>query len=107
MTRLPDRTDNLLWWATGGGLFFAAVGVVDGLVLALKKKEADCPDGKIFPGDATDLTCYVHPHAGLGIAVAVISVLLGILVVLAGIAVRAGLKTNLLLEARGDTDQTP
>jgi len=75
--------------------------------MALKRKEADCPDGKVFPEGTTDFSCYVHPQAGIGIAIAAMSVLLGILVVLASIAARAALKTHLLLNARHSTDRTP
>jgi hypothetical protein len=62
--------------------------------MALKRKEAPCPDGKYFPEDTTDFTCYVHPQAGLGIAIAVIAVLLGILIVPAGLAAKASLNTR-------------
>ena len=73
------------------GLVAAVVGLVDGIVMALDKKEAPCPDGTYFPEGATDITCYVHPEADIGIAVASISVVLGILVVLASTIARAHL----------------
>jgi hypothetical protein len=75
------------------GLLIAVVGLVDGLVMALKKNEAPCPDGKYFPEGTTDYSCYVHPQGGLGIAIAAISVLLAILIVLAGISARASLNS--------------
>jgi hypothetical protein len=80
--------------ATFIGLGLATVGLVDGLVMALNREEAPCSDGKYFPEGTTDFTCYIHPQAGLGIAIAVISVLLGILIVLTGIAARASLNTR-------------
>ena len=75
-------------WA---GLVAAVVGLVDGIGMALDKREAPCPDGKFFLEGTTDFTCYVHPDADIGIAVASISVVLGVLVVLATIIARAHL----------------
>lgn len=51
--------------------------------MALDRVEADCPPGKIFPKDAADFTCYAHPQAPEGVAIAAISLVLGILTVLA------------------------
>lgn len=91
---LAGRSDGLVQWATWIGLLIASVGLVDGLVMALERKRAPCPDGKYFPEGTTDFSCYVHPQAGLGIAIAAISVLLGILIVLAGMAARASLRPS-------------
>lgn len=74
----------LTGWAIGLGVVLAGVGLVDGIVMAARRRVADCPDGKFFPEGETDFTCYVHPQGGLGIGIAVMSVLLGILVVFAG-----------------------
>jgi hypothetical protein len=90
--RVSERGEDLVWWATWVGLSFAIVGLVDGLSMALKKRLATCPDGTYFPDDATDINCYVHPQGGLGIAIAALSVVLGILLVLSSIAARASLK---------------
>jgi len=92
--RLADRREDAVWWVTWVGLALTLVGLIDGLMMALKRKVADCPDGKYFPKGATDLNCYVHPQAGLGIAIAVFSLLLGILVLLASMAARASLEAQ-------------
>lgn len=78
-----DRWTARIRWARMSGLALAFVGVVDGLVMALDRTEADCPNGKIFPESATDFTCYAHPQAPEGVAIAAISLMLGILIVLA------------------------
>lgn len=75
----------MVGWAVGTGVFLAAIGLFDGLVMAFQRREARCPDGKFFPEGTTDFACYVRPQAGIGIAVAAMPVILGILVVLAGI----------------------
>ena len=90
--RLVERHEDLVWWATWIGLFLAGVGLIDGVIMASKKKMATCPDGTYFPEGTTDFNCYVHPQAGLGVAIAAVSVLLGILVVFGGISARAGLR---------------
>lgn len=77
-----DRREAAVGWATWVGLALALVGLIDGLMMALKRKVAACPDGKYFPEGTTDFTCYAHPQAGLGIAIAALSVVLGILIVL-------------------------
>lgn len=89
-----DRRDDAVWWATWVGVGFAMVGLVDGLIMALKRKVADCPDGKYFPEGATDFTCYVHPQAGLGVAIAALSVVLGILVVFSSMVLRASMEAR-------------
>ena len=91
-TRRGVRDEIKVGWATGIGVTLAVVGLVDGLAMALKRRVATCPDGKIFPEGTTDYTCYVHPQGGIGVAVAVFSVLLGILVVFGSILVRAALR---------------
>ena len=78
--------DDRVWLAMWVGLILALVGVVDGFVMALKRHVAPCPNGTYFPKGTTNFDCYVHPNAGTGIAIAVISALLGILVVLAAIS---------------------
>ncbi len=74
------------------GLALALIGLIDGVVMALHSRVASCPNGTYFPPGTTNFTCYAHPNAGTGIAVAVISALLGILVVLSAISV--GHKTS-------------
>jgi hypothetical protein len=77
----------------GFGVVLALVGLVDGLVMALKRKVADCPSGHYFPQDTTNFDCYVHPQAGIGIAIAVSSALLGLLVVFSAISAAAVLRS--------------
>lgn len=84
-----ERREDLIWWSTWLGVICAVVGVIDGLVMALNRKVATCPDGKYFPEGTTDFDCYVHPQAGLGIGIVAMSVMLGILVVFGNIAARA------------------
>lgn len=92
--RSADRREDAVWWATWAGLGLALVGLIDGLMMALKKKVADCPDGKYFPEGTTDFTCYVHPQAGVGIGIAALSVMLGILIFLSSMVARASLDTR-------------
>jgi hypothetical protein len=92
--RPADRREDAVWWATWLGLALSMVGLIDGLMMALKTKVADCPDGTYFPQGASDFNCYVHPEADLGIAIAALSVVLGILVVFASMAVRASLEVR-------------
>jgi hypothetical protein len=74
------------------GLTLALVGLIDGFVMALQRHVAPCPNGTYFPQGATNFNCYVHPNAGTGIAVAVTSTLLGILVVLSAISATTRLR---------------
>ena len=92
--RPADRREDAVWLATWVGLALAMVGLIDGVMMALKRKVADCPGGTYFPEGATDFNCYVHPQAGLGIAVAALSVVLGILVVFSSIVARASLEVR-------------
>ena len=78
-----DNWATRIDWARAVGLVLAVIGAVAGLVVALDKKEADCPPDKIFPSGATDLTCYAYPHAAEGIAFVAVSLLLAILIVFA------------------------
>jgi hypothetical protein len=89
---LTDRGEDSVWWATWLGLILTAVGLVDGLSMALERRLAPCPDGTEFPMGTTDFNCYVHPQGGVGIAIAVLSVVLGILVVFGSIVARASLR---------------
>ena len=100
-TELPSRQDgpslderhaDLVWWATWVGLILALVGLLDGLMMALTKKATPCPDGTFFSDGTTDFACYAHPQAGVGIAIAALSAVLGILVVFSSLVVRASLE---------------
>ncbi|MDZ5619537.1 hypothetical protein [Nocardioides bizhenqiangii] len=92
------RREDLIWWGTWLGLVCAVVGIVDGLVMALNKELATCPDGTYFPEGTTDFDCYAYPQAGLGIGIIVVSVMLGVLVVFASIAARATLRAGAVLD---------
>jgi hypothetical protein len=76
------------------GLALAVVGLADGFVKALDRRVAPCPNGTYFPQGATNFSCYVYPNAGTGVAIAVISALLGILVVLSGTSAAASLRSG-------------
>jgi hypothetical protein len=74
------------------GLILAFVGLVDGYKMAHRTAVTQCPNGTYFPPGTTNFNCYVHPNAGTGTAIAVISALLGILVVLSAVAAATGLR---------------
>lgn len=80
----PDADPRWLPIAMVGGVVLAALGVVVGLVMALRRREASCPDGKYFPEGTTDFRCFVHPQALDGTAVVILSLMLGILIVVCG-----------------------
>jgi hypothetical protein len=61
--------------------------------MALKRKVTNCPNGHYFPEGTTNFNCYVHPQAGVGVAIAVFSVLLGILIVFSAISASAALES--------------
>ena len=90
-TGSSDRREAGVWWATWVALLLVLVGLVDGIIMGMKRKVAACPDGTLFPEGTTDFECYVHPQAGIGVAIAAISVVLGVLVVFTSILVRASL----------------
>ena len=87
----PGR-EGALWGATWAGLVLCLVGLIDGVVVALQRKVIPCPDGTYFPKGTTDTACYVHPQAGVGIAIAVLSIVLGIVVVFTSIVAEASLR---------------
>ncbi|RMB62165.1 hypothetical protein [Tessaracoccus antarcticus] len=88
---LAIRNARLVSWATGIGLVLALIALIDGLWMLFTRELANCPEGTYFPEGATNFDCYVHPQAGLGIAIASFSVVLAILVVFASIMVRSTL----------------
>ena len=57
--------------------------------LVARRRVAECPEGKVFPDEVTDPTCYVHPQAGLGVGLIAIAVMLAALLVLATVLVNA------------------
>lgn len=85
--RLPaDQWATRIVWARRAGVILAAGGFLDGLIMALDRRAVGCPG---VPQGATDLQCFVHPEAPEGIAIATISVLLGILIVLTSVIAHA------------------
>ena len=88
-----DRPKGAVWWATFAGVFFALVGLVDGLVMALEREAIECPGGTYSP-EAPEFACFVHPQAGLGIGIAALSVVLGIVLVLSGMVAKATLEAR-------------
>ncbi|MCW2793462.1 MAG: hypothetical protein JWO76_2560 [Nocardioides sp.] len=93
-TILARRQATLVGSAIALGVMLSVVGLVDGLVMALKRHEGACPPGKVFPAGTTDFTCFVHPDAAEGIAVAVTSVMLGIVIALVGVVATATVKAR-------------
>jgi hypothetical protein len=71
------------------GAILSIVGLVIGLNMALKRTVVHCANGIYFPEGTTDFRCFGHLHAGEGTAIAVLSVLLGIVVALLAILVSA------------------
>jgi hypothetical protein len=88
------RRQMMVAWAVASGVVLAVFGLADGLVMALRTRVAPCPDGKYFPEGTTDFDCYVHPQAGVGVGIATLSVLLGILIVLCGTLASASLTSR-------------
>ncbi|WP_243056898.1 hypothetical protein [Nocardioides sp. SR21] len=103
-TRPPDATprrqETSIRVATFVAWIAALVGLVDGIVLVLRRRETQCADGTYFPEGTTDFTCYVHPQLGLGVAVIVFSILLGILVSLASVSALTLVRGRKEAEAR-------
>lgn len=75
--------------------------------MASKRHVAPCPDGKLLSRGHNELHCRVHPNARLGIAIAVFSILLGILVWLAGTSAAAILGTTATGLEGAPTEQDP
>ena len=79
-------------WAMAIGVILAATGLVVGLKMGLKRTVHQCADGTYFPEGTTDFRCFVRPHELDGIAVVVVSLMLGILIGLTGVIARAAVK---------------
>jgi hypothetical protein len=75
------RAEILVSVAVSAGVVLSIVGVIDGLVMALHRVVTTCADGTMFAA-GQDPVCYRHPNAGVGIAIMVVSAMLGILIVL-------------------------
>jgi hypothetical protein len=90
----PARQESALYLAMGVGLVLALIGLAIGLNMALASEVAPCENGHFFPEGTTDFTCYSHPEAGVGSAIALFSVLLGILLVFSAIPALATVRTR-------------
>jgi hypothetical protein len=85
--RLSGRQQALVVALVFAGAILSIVGLVIGLNMALKRTVVHCANGIYFPEGTTDFRCFGHLHAGEGTAIAVLSVLLGIVVALLAILV--------------------
>jgi hypothetical protein len=65
----------------------ALAGVIVGIAMAAKRTRIQCPEGYI--SNSPDPNCYAHFHAGQGTAIALISGILLVLVVLAALIASA------------------
>lgn len=74
-----DRWAARIGWARMTGLALAFIGAASGLMMAVGRQETSCPPGKMFK----NITCQAHLQVPEGVAIAAISLLLGILIVLA------------------------
>ncbi|MEI8058272.1 MAG: hypothetical protein WCI29_12790 [Actinomycetes bacterium] len=81
----PAREESALRAALGIGVVLAVISLVVGLSMAFSSVVGPCENGHFFPEGTTDFTCYAHPQAGSGSAIALLSILLGILMVFAAI----------------------
>ena len=89
---LPDidraaaaRLRSMVGYAVGIGLVLCTVTVVVGLRMALHATRAPCENGHYFPEGTTDFRCFAHNHAGDGTVITIFSIVLGILLSLAGL----------------------
>lgn len=87
-------------WAVRCGFALASVGLVVGVVMALKRREIRCPDGTFFPEGTTDFRCFAHPQALDGTAIAVFSVMLGIVIGLIGVIAKASVAGGAAADSR-------
>jgi hypothetical protein len=90
--RPAGRHAGIVWSGMWIGVILALVGLADGFKMALNRHITQCPNGTYFPQGTTNFNCYVHPNAGTGTAIAVISALLGILVVFSAVSAATGLR---------------
>ena len=72
---------NVAWGLGAIGVLAGVVGVIIGLVMAFHSTRIVCPNGHFTPVGG-DPNCYSHPDAGLGSAIALISFVLTILLLL-------------------------
>ena len=93
-TQPESRYAGIVWSAMWVGFILALVGLADGFEIALERRVVTCLTGTYFPPGTTNFTCYAHPNAGTGTAIAVIAVLLGILVALSAVSAATGLRNG-------------
>jgi hypothetical protein len=99
--RNESREESAVRVALGICLFLAGIGLIVGLITASARKVAPCENGHMFPEGTKDFNCYVHPQGGVGVAIALFSILLGTLVVFSSIPALATLRAR--AEAREST----
>jgi hypothetical protein len=96
----PAQWRALCGLLVGVGATMALVGAVVGIRMATRRTLIPCPDG--YESTSPDPNCYAHHHAGQGTAIALISGMLLVLILLVGLAVAA-----LPALRRVDRDQHP
>lgn len=67
------------------GILAAAIGVINGLVIVLDREPSPCTSEAY---SAENGTCFDYPHAAEGMALVLVSVMLGAVIVLVGELVR-------------------
>ena len=90
----PLATKQMVWLATPVGFVMVAVGVLAGLDMAWQERLVTCPEGTHFPEGTTDLDCYVRPQLELGLAIAAMSIVLGILLAFSSALLKAHLEAG-------------
>jgi amino acid transporter len=83
--RRSSGAESAVVVAVGVCVLLAVVGFFVGINTASTANVAPCENGHYFPEGTTDFNCYVHPQGGLGVAIAVFSILLGTIVVFSSI----------------------
>jgi hypothetical protein len=74
------------------GIAAAIVALIDGIVLMVKRKVTECPDGHFFPEGTKNFDCYAHPRLAEGLAISALAVTLAALLLIAALASLAALK---------------
>jgi hypothetical protein len=81
-THERDFVRKVTWRLGTVGVAAALSGMITGIVMADHNYVVQCPDGHVTPVGA-DPNCYSYPELGLGISIALLSVALGVLILLA------------------------
>jgi hypothetical protein len=89
---LPEAQRSFITLAASVGVILTVISVVVGLGMAFQRKVVPCPDGHQFPPGTTDFRCFIYPQAGEGSALAMLSIMLGLIIILCSIIAAATLK---------------